>query len=128
MKFLRRLHLYLGCFFAPLLLFFIATGWYQTLRVDRQKRPAEAETWVDRLTSVHKDQIYPTESAAGYSTGPFKALVVAMSAALIATVVLGIVLAFTVLRVRWPVYVSLVAGVLLPILVLWLGQKRGMGL
>ena len=128
MKFLRRLHLYLGCFFAPLLLFFVATGVYQTLQVDRQKRPAEAETWIDRLTSVHKDQIFPAESAAGYKTGPFKAVVVLMSVALITTIILGIVLAFKALRVRWPIWLSLLGGIVLPILILWLGQKRGMGL
>jgi ABC-type antimicrobial peptide transport system permease subunit len=128
MKFLRRLHLYLGCFFAPLLLFFIATGWYQTLQVDRQKRRGEAETWIDKVTSVHKDQIFPTESAMSYNTMLFKCLVVAMSVALIATIIIGIVLAFKILRLRWPVYLSLVLGVALPILLLWLGQKRGVGL
>ena len=124
MKFLRRLHLYLGCFFAPLLLFFIATGWYQTLQVDRQKRRGEAETWIDKVTSMHKDQIFPTESAMSYNTMLFKCLVVAMSVALIATIIIGIVLAFKILRLRWPVYLSLVLGIALPILLLWLGQKH----
>ena len=128
MKFLRRLHLYLGCFFAPLLLFFIVTGWYQTLQVDRQKRRGEAETWIDKVTSVHKDQIFPTESAMSYNTTLFKCLVVTMSVALMATIIIGIVLAFKILRLRWPVYLSLVLGVALPILLLWLGQKRGVGL
>jgi len=124
----RQWHIYLGCFFAPLLLFFIATGWYQTLQVDRQKRRGEAETWIDKVTSVHKDQIFPTESAMSYNTMLFKCLVVAMSVALIATIIIGIVLAFKILRLRWPVYLSLVLGVALPILLLWLGQKRGVGL
>ena len=128
MKFLRRLHLYLGCFFAPLLLFFIVTGWYQTLQVDRQKRRGEAETWIDKVTSVNKDQIFPTESAMSYNTTLFKCLVVTMSVALMATIIIGIVLAFKILRLRWPVYLSLVLGVALPILLLWLGQKRGVGL
>ena len=128
MKRFRRLHLYLGCFFAPLLLFFVATGWHQTMQVDRQKRRGEAETWIDRITSVHKDQVFPTESAAGYNTTLFKGLVVTMCIALIVTVILGIILAFSVLRIRWPVYLSLVLGVALPILLLWLGQKRGLGL
>jgi hypothetical protein len=45
-KLLRRIHLFLGCFFAPLLLFYLATGWYQTMNVNRNKNLAEAETWV----------------------------------------------------------------------------------
>jgi hypothetical protein len=126
MRFLRRLHLYLGCFFAPLLLFFVATGWYQTMQVDRQKKRGEAETWIDRITSVHKDQVFPSESAIGYNTTLFKWFVVLMSIALIATVILGIVLAFKTLQLRWPVYVSLALGIGLPILLLWLGQKRSL--
>ena len=126
MRFLRRLHLYLGCFFAPLLLFFVATGWYQTMQVDRQKKRGEAETWIDRVTSVHKDQVFPTESAIGYNTTLFKWFVVLMSIALIATVLLGIVLAFKTLQLRWPVYVSLALGIGLPILLLWLGQRRSL--
>ena len=63
MKLLPRTHLYLGCFFAPLLLFYVATGWYQTVTVDRRKGLGEAETWIDRMRSVHVDQIYPADSA-----------------------------------------------------------------
>jgi hypothetical protein len=126
MKFIRRLHLYLGCFFAPLLLFFVATGWYQTMQIDRQKRRGEAETWIERITSVHKDQVFPTEAAIGYNTTLFKWFVVLMSIALIATVLLGIMLAFRTLRLRWPVYLSLALGIGLPILLLWLGQKRSL--
>jgi len=36
MKKLRRVHLYLGCFFAPLLIFYVVTGWYQTVNPDRR--------------------------------------------------------------------------------------------
>jgi hypothetical protein len=68
MKFLRRLHTYLGVFFAPLLLFYVATGWYQTVTIQRKGvRPA----WRLGFQSFpsHVDQIYPTERGAenGYS-------------------------------------------------------------
>ena len=36
MKLIRRIHLYLGCFFTPLLIFYVATGWYQTVNPDRR--------------------------------------------------------------------------------------------
>lgn len=124
MKSLRRLHLYLGCFFAPLLLFFILTGWYQTLSVDRRKGVGEAETWIERLRSVHVDQIYPTEAAMGYSPRLFKWLVVIMAIALTVTVILGIVLAFRSIRQRWLVWLSLGMGIVFPMLLLWLGQRR----
>lgn len=124
MKLLRRLHLYLGCFFAPLLLFYVITGWYQTVTLDRRKGIGEAENWVDKMRSVHVDQIYPTESAAGFSPKLFQLLVVLMSVALLVTVVLGVVLAFRSLRLKWPVWLSLGLGILVPILVLWLGQRH----
>ena len=124
MKLLRRLHLYLGCFFTPLLLFYLATGWYQTFNINRNKQPGEAETWISRLTSVHKDQLYPAESASGYSTQLFKLLVVLMSVALMASIVLGLILALRTLRPSWLVWLSLGLGILAPVLCLWLGQRH----
>ena len=124
MKFLRRLHLYLGCFFAPLLLFYVSTGWYQTLNVNRNKAVGEKGDWISNLRSIHVDQIYPTETANSYSPVLFRALVVVMSISLIVTVGLGIFLAFRSSRKLWPVWLSLGLGILLPALFLWLGQSR----
>ena len=124
MKFVRRLHLYLGCFFAPLLLFYVGTGWYQTLHPDRRKNPGEADDWVARLRSVHVDQIYPSDQANSYSPALFRLLVVVMALALIVTVALGIFLAFRTLRQRVLVWVSLGLGLLVPMILLWLGQHR----
>ena len=123
MKTLRRIHLYLGCFFAPLLLFFVGTGWYQMFH-ERKKNPGESEGWVDRLSDVHVDQIYFNETASSFSPKLFQFLVILMSLSLILTVLLGIVLAFRSIRQRWLVWASLGLGVLVPVLVLWLGQKR----
>lgn len=124
MKFLRRAHLYLGCFFAPLLLFYVATGWYQTVNPDRRKGVSDSLDLVSRLNRVHVEQYYPTEAATGYSTYAFRLLVVVMSVALMTTLVLGIVLAFRTSRNKWSVCLSLVMGILLPVVLLWLGRKR----
>ncbi|MDB6024487.1 MAG: hypothetical protein JWM68_710 [Verrucomicrobiales bacterium] len=121
---LRRLHLYLGCFFAPMLLFFIATGWYQTVNPDRRKGVGDSDTIVSRLNRVHVEQYFPTDTAQGYSTKWFTWLVVAMSVALIATTVLGLILAFRFSKKKLPVYLSLVLGIALPMLILWLSQKK----
>ena len=123
MKTLRRIHLYLGCFFAPLLVFYVATGWYQTVNPDRRKGVNDSDSWLSRLTRVHVEQYYPTESAEGYSTQWFNLLVVLMSVCFLATVILGIVLAFRANRRQWPVWLCLTLGVILPVFVLWLGQK-----
>ena len=124
MKTLRRVHLYLGCFFAPLLLFYVVTGWYQTVNPDRRKGVSDSQDLVSRLSRVHVEQYYPTQSASGYSTRLFRVFIVIMANALIATVILGIILAFRTSRNKWPVWLSLALGVTLPVILLWLGQKH----
>jgi hypothetical protein len=121
----RKLHLYLSVFFAPLLIFYIGTGWYQTLTVQRNKALGEQDTLAAKLTSVHVDQIYPKQNAVGeYSTVLYKILVVAMSVCLLTTIGLGLYLAFRTSRRLWPVWLSLAMGLLLPIVFLWLGQPK----
>ena len=126
MKLLRRLHLYLGCFFAPLLLFYILTGWYQTLNPNRLKSPSEAETLLQKFRVVHSDQIFPSENELDKPSSPkkYQALVVVMSIASTVMILIGLVLAFKTLRSKWPVWVSLTLGVVLPAFLLWLGQGR----
>jgi hypothetical protein len=121
---LRRWHTFLGCFFAPLLLFFVCSGWYQTWHPDRRKAPGEAEAFADRMRAVHADSLLPSTAASGYGTKPFRLLVAVMSAAMIATVTIGIVLAFRFSKTRWPIWASLLLGFALPLLILWLGQRK----
>jgi len=124
MRYLRRVHTYLGCFFAPLLLFFILSGWYQTVTPNRQKGHGELGDWKARLTSIHVDSIYPTESASAYSPTLFRALVIVMAVALVVTLVLGVVMAVRFTPKKWPVWASLVLGLVIPLLFLVLGQKH----
>ncbi len=123
MKFLRRLHLYLGCFFTPLLLLYIGTGWYQTVSANRNKGIGEGGGWREKLTSIHVDQVFPTESAETYTPQLFQYLVVVMSIALMITIFLGVFLAFKTSRKAWPVWLALVLGLLIPMILLWLGQS-----
>src|SRR5690349_7173531 len=105
---LRRLHLYLGVFFAPMLLFFIITGWYQTKYQDRRKSVFESSAVMDRLRAVHTDQTFPVASANSYSTTAFKWFVYVMSSALTVTLLLGVVLAFRTMKAKWLVWLMLV--------------------
>lgn len=125
LKVVRRLHLYLGVFFTPLLLFFIVSGWYQTANPDRRKGPDEARAFWDRVRSVHAEQILPNEKVERYSPKAMRWLVYAMSGALVLTLALGVVLAWKVLKNRWLVVLMLVLGFNFPLLLLWLGQSRG---
>ncbi len=125
MRAIRRLHLYLGVFFAPLLIFYIGTGLYQTIRTQRNKLLGEQDSLVTKLVSVHVDQIYPKPNAVGeYSTVFYKSFVIAMSVCLLVTLGLGIYLAFRTTRRALTVLTWLVLGLLLPVVFLWLGQPK----
>lgn len=109
-----------------MLLFYILTGWLQVTNPERLKSPADAETLVQKLRTVHVDQVYPSEEefVKPSSAKAFKVLTIIMCIAATITIVLGVVLAFKTIKNQWPVWVSLVLGILLPILMLWLGQGR----
>lgn len=121
MKRLRQIHLHLGVFFTPLLLFFIATGWYQTVDPDRLKSPGEAETLLQKFRVVHTDMIFPETGALRQKASPqlFKVVVVTMSAAIIVSTVLGLVLAFRFTKPAWLPWAVLAVGVAVPVLILW---------
>jgi hypothetical protein len=125
-KIIRRTHLYLGCFFTPMLLFYVLTGWMQAVNPDRLKSPADAETFIQKIRTVHVDQVFPGEQELDKPSSPkaFKVLTVIMCIAATVTILLGLVLAFKTLRNQWPVWISIGLGILLPILMLWLGQGR----
>ena len=59
MKLIKRLHLYLGCFFTPLLLFFLVTGFLLVWQPERVKGTAEAQSFLQRIYLIHTDQHLP---------------------------------------------------------------------
>lgn len=124
MKRLRQLHTHLGVFFAPILLFFVCTGWYQMVNPDRRKAPEEAEAFWDRARSVHADAVLPNPNAESYSTKPFRWFVIAMSVAFILTTALGLALAFRFSKSKWLILISLLLGLAVPVALLIGGQKK----
>ncbi len=84
----------------------------------------EGGGWAEKMTSIHVDQIYPSETADQYSPELFQWLVIAMSIAMIITILLGIFLAFKMLRTKWTVAFVLLIGLLVPVVLLWLGQAK----
>ena len=123
-RFLRKAHLYLGCIFAPLLLFFTVTGFLQTFQVhkDLKNGSYQAPQFLKEISEVHKKQRMgerdtenPTRSLS------FRYLVALMSVGVSGTILLGVVMAFQTLRRPGPVILCLVAGTVLPVLLLLLG-------
>ncbi len=134
MKILRRLHLYLGCFFAPLLLLYIGSGWYFIQFEARQKSDTEAVTFVQKLYWIHTKQYYPRQTEATsahgtitqmtYDTRLFRWLLYGLVAGVTMTIALGVVMAFQTLKNKGPVWISLALGIIIPVLFLWLGQTQ----
>lgn len=123
----RRVHLYLGCFFTPLLLFYILSGGFQTVNEERLKDVSEAETFVQKMRAVHTDHVYPSETEFKNPSNPrlFKFITVVMCVLATVMIFLGLILAFKTIKKKWLVAVVLVAGFLLPALMLKLGQGAG---
>jgi hypothetical protein len=129
----RRLHLFLSVFFAPLLLLFVVTGWAQTMGFVR------SSVVMEKLSRVHTSQYFPTTIETNKrfggqigtarngrppwsTTRPTKLLVAAMCVALLVSIALGLVLAFTMVKNRIPVWIALILGVATPVVFLALAH------
>lgn len=120
MKKLREVHLYLGCLFAPVLIFFAATGAWQLFGLHRGRKdnsyiPAKA---VVVLSEIHQFQhVPPGNPDAGT---PLRYFILAAAIGLVLTTILGIIMAFRFGRSRATVSLCLVAGVAIPLAMLLL--------
>lgn len=123
-KLLRRLHLYLGVFFAPLLLLFVITGWHQTVTVKRNKGLGFGQTYIEKLSTIHIDQYYPVTGAKKYKTDLFKALTVTLCVGLIAAILLGVWMGFQTPGQRLGSLVALLLGIAIPVIILALAPRH----
>jgi hypothetical protein len=121
-RWLRRLHTFLGVFFSPLLLLFVVTGWWQTVSPNRNKGLGFGTSWIEKLSTIHIDNYFPLPGARNYSTDLFKLLVVIMAVGLMVTTLLGLVMAFRFAKKKMWLTLILVAGILVPIFLLYLGE------
>jgi len=122
-RWLRRLHTFLSVFFSPLLLLFVVTGWWQTVTVNRNKGLGFGASWIEKLSAIHVDNYFPLVGAHNYSTDLFKILVVTMSIGFIFTTLLGLAMAFRFAKRKTSLVSVLMAGILVPIFLLYLGER-----
>lgn len=118
MRTLRDIHLYLGCVFAPLLIFYSVTGAWQCFDFHHSRADGSytAPAWIQEMTRVHIN----AKAVLGKSirmAGGFRYYALAMAVGLVSTSILGIILAFQVARRKSLVCACLGFGVLFP---LWL--------
>ena len=121
-RWFRRLHTFLSVFFSPLLILFVVTGWWQTVTVNRNKGLGFGGSWIEKLSTIHVDNYFPLTGPHKYSTDLFKVLVVIMCIGFLFTTVLGLVMAFRFAKRKAYLVIILVAGVLVPTLLLYLGE------
>lgn len=104
MQKLRSLHLYLGCIFAPLLLFFAMSGIWQTIGVDSPT--------LHKLSSIHTEARWKDGSELG--SFPLRVFVLVMAMSFMLTTLLGIVMAFKFGRSRRVALYCLAVGIVVP--------------
>jgi hypothetical protein len=120
---LRRIHLYLGAIFAPILLAFTASGAWQVYRwndapKDKSYTPPR---FVKIMSSIHKNQTTTNKEIPERTA--IKAFVFLAALALITTTLLGITMAYRFTPSPVAVTLCLLAGILLPILLILVGNR-----
>ena len=105
MKKLRSLHLYLGCIFAPMLLFFALSGIWQTLGFH--------SNLLASLSSIHTS--HQLKNGGGLTSGVLMFFVLTMSVSFMVTTILGVIMAVKHGGNRRAAYYCLAAGIVVPL-------------
>jgi hypothetical protein len=104
MQKLRSIHLYLGCIFAPLLLFFAISGIWQTLGWN--------SLFLQKLSSIHTERRWKDGSELG--SFPLRVFVIIMALSFILTTILGVIMALKFGRNRKAALYCLALGISIP--------------
>jgi hypothetical protein len=120
MKFLRTLHLYLGCLFAPTLIFFAVSGswqlfnWHESTRDHTYIAPRALAV----LSDIHKDaHIPPTPNR---KPTPLRYFLFAAAVGLVTTTTLGVIMAYQFSQRPLVATISLLTGIVVPGVLLWI--------
>lgn len=120
MSFLRRLHLYLGCLFAPALMFFAISGGWQLYRLQDSSKDGSytAPEPLRILSAVHTNSHLPGKKAS--EATPLQLFSLLAAAGLVTTSALGVILAFRFSRRIVTPIAWLAGGVVIPLTILYL--------
>lgn len=123
-KVMRNIHLYLGVFFAPLLMFFLISGSWQTFDLHEASKDGSYKppAIIKSLSQVHKNQRWVDGKMVPKASKPFQCLIILMVVGLLATTILGIIMAFKYTR-GWIVWCCLFLGFFVPVALLWLARR-----
>ena len=116
MKKLRAAHLYLGCIFAPMLIFFAVSGLWQTLPMEI----IQHSRFFALLSTIHTSHGMKVGSLTSiYMMG----FVILMALSLIFTIVLGVIMAFKFGHKRVALF-CLAGGVVVPLIFVLMALHR----
>jgi hypothetical protein len=115
----RRIHTWLGVFFSPLLLLFVITGWWQTFVSEDDKDKGSFNAAMSKFSSIHTDDYFARTPGDHHASHHFQILVGCMAAALIFTIVLGLMLAFQPGRKKGLTALAFGLGILVPAVILY---------
>jgi hypothetical protein len=110
MQKLRSIHLYLGCVFAPMLLFFAVSGICQTLGLHNRSHLLE------RLSTIHTS--HGLKTGGSLSSVLLRWFVLIMALGFITTTILGIVMSLRLGKSRRVAFYCLAAGVGMPVAII----------
>ena len=124
MKTLRRIHLYLGCVFATLLIYFAVSGAWQTFMLHHALKDGSYSppAWISALSEVHQHQRWPGNGVDAPSSILLRCVIALMSCGLIVTTVLGVIMAFKAANRVWLIWICLISGFVVPVFLLLLGR------
>ncbi len=125
MKNLRQLHLLLGCFFAPLIIYFSLSGAWQIFRLNDlpdEKEPSRIQFLLNEFSKPHKDSTRPWADPKFSHAISFDWIALAMAIGLILTTLIGLILAFRFAKSKLLIWSCLALGILLPVIFIFLSQ------
>jgi len=128
---LRLIHYYAGVFFAPTIIFFALSGTLQVFKLHETYRdtPGAQGDWKAWMSQVHKEAaLIPPRAAPAKApppraerSSPFKWFAALMGVSLIGASLAGLWIAFNYPKRRRSFFITLVSGLVLPIVLLQLG-------
>ena len=114
MQKLRSIHLYLGCIFAPMLLFFTISGIWQTLGI--------RSPFLQWLSAIHTAVRF--KNGHEPSSPALRFFVIIMAVSFVISIVLGVIMAFKFTRSRKAAFYCLALGVIIPAALILLRSVR----
>ncbi len=123
MKTLRQLHLYLGCIFAPLIIYFSLSGSWQVFRFNDVPKDAPAtlmQTVFHELSKPHTSSTLPGLNPKTEHSTAFGWIALSMGLGMVITTSLGIAIALKQGRSPKTALLCLGIGIAVPVLLLFL--------